>query len=882
MSPSELWRRLRYYADKETFDRELEEEMRTHVEMKVEEKLASGDRPDEARGAAEREFGSRLRLLETSRDTFRFAALDSFLLDLRQAARALRKRPALTLVGVVSLGLGIGATTAVFTLLNTALLRPLPIEAPERLVSLSKGAHQRMFPMFSYPNYEDFRDRTRARVFDGLVAYRFAPLSLAHDGVAERTWGYLVSGNYFQVLGVEPALGRTITPEDDKDPGEHPVAVLSYRAWQGRFGGALDVVGKSIVLNGRTYVLVGVAPPAFEGTEVIAAPDLFVPMAMQAAIDRGKSYLRDREADIVFVQGRLAGGVGIDEARQSLAAVALELRREFPDVNEDLEVSLTPSGLMAGNVRSGVLGFTALLMGVAAFALLLTSTNVANLLLARAIEKRHEIGMSLALGAGRARVVTRLLAESLLLSLGGGLLGIALASSLVRVSEIWKPPVDVPVSFALHLDYRVLGFALLVSIAAGLLSGVLPALKVSKTEPMSALRGESARSRRSVRSGLVVVQVAVSLVLLVGCGLMVRGLDRARRIDLGFDPDEAVEVSFDLGLQGYDTDRGRELENALLSRARALPGVLEAGLADYVPVDLHFGRARVFIEGAPVPARRTSAPIAMFSRVSPGYFRAMRTRMTNGRDFYDTDDKDSIPVAVVNEAFARRFFPGEDALGKRFSFGGAEEPKVEVVGVIQDGKYAGLNEPPQPFFSLPLRQSYSGMVTLVARGGADGGSLIPSIRAEIRALDPQLPTQSARPLARRMELPLLPARIAASFLGGFAVVALLLAAFGIYGVMSQVMAQRRREMGIRVALGASGSDIIELAMRVGMIPTIVGIGTGLVVAVLSTRFLTTLLFGLSPTDLPTFAFTIALLGGVAAASCFLPAWKASRVSPRLQ
>jgi predicted permease len=363
---------------------------------------------------------------------------------------------------------------------------------------------------------------------------------------------------------------------------------------------------------------------------------------------------------------------------------------------------------------------------------------------------------------------------------------------------------------------------------------------------------------------------------------MVRGLERARRIELGFDPENAVEVSFDLDLQNYDADRGRQLQRELLSRVRGLAGVRHAGVADSVPVDLHFGRARVFIEGAPVPPRRSSAPVAMLSRVSPGYFRAMSTRLVAGRDFEEADDETSVPVAIVNEAFARRFWPGTDPLGKRFSLGGPDEPDVEVVGVVQDGKYAGLNESPQPFFSVPIRQFYSGMVTLVVRGDRRAEELIPSIRAELRALDPALPTRVARPLARRLELPLLPARVAASLLAGFALVALLLAAFGIYGVMSQVMAQRRREMGIRMALGARGSDIVELAMTAGMIPTSIGLAAGFALAFLSTRFLTALLFGLSPTDPATFAATTALLAAVAALSCFLPAWRASRASPRLQ
>jgi predicted permease len=441
--------------------------MRLHVEMKREENVASGMSPEDARRAAEREFGRTSRLMEDSRESWSFALLDSLSQDVRLGLRALWMRPGFTAVALISLALGIGANTAVFTLVNEAFLRRLPVAAPEALVTLENDASHRMFPAFSYPNYEDFRDRSDA--FSGLIAYRFAPLSVSHDGVAERMWGYLVSGNYFEVLGIEPALGRLLSPEDDVLPGGHPVVVLSHRSWLSRFGGERGVLGKDLLVNGRSYTVVGVAAPGFDGTEVVVAPEVFIPIAMQAAIDRGRDWLDDRAAENIYVQGRLRPGVGLELAQASLDAVALELEREYPLVNEGKGVALSAAGLMSRRMRSGLLGFTGLLMGVVAFALLLACTNLANLLLARAAERRREIGMSLALGAGRLRLVRRLLTECVVLSLGGGVLGFLLALWLVRLVAAFRPPVDFPLAFDLEMDPRVLLFTFLVSLGAGVL-----------------------------------------------------------------------------------------------------------------------------------------------------------------------------------------------------------------------------------------------------------------------------------------------------------------------------------------------------------------------------------------------------------------------------
>jgi predicted permease len=377
----------------------------------------------------------------------------------------------------------------------------------------------------------------------------------------------------------------------------------------------------------------------------------------------------------------------------------------------------------------------------------------------------------------------------------------------------------------------------------------------------------------------VVFQVALSLVLLVGSGLMLRGLERAQAIDLGFDPDRAVEVSFDLELQGYEEARGRELQREILERLRALPGVRAAGIADVVPVDLHFSRTRLFVEGEPVPRRTNEAPITFVSRITPGYLSAMSARLVAGRDFTDADDEDSLPVALVSEALARRFWPEENPLGKRLSLSAPDAPRFEVVGVVGDGKYAGLNEQPQPFVYRPIRQSYSGTTTVIVRGDSDPGRLLPAIREEIRRIDPAIAVFAARSLAERLALPLFPARIAAALLGAFAVLSLSLAAIGIYGVMSQMVSRRRRELGIRVALGARREDVLKLAMAAGMAPTLLGVLLGAGTAMVLSRWMTSLLFGVSPKDPWTFAATAGLLVLVAALACFIPARGAAGAPP---
>jgi macrolide transport system ATP-binding/permease protein len=706
-------------------------------------------------------------------------------------------------------------------------------------------------------------------------------LSLSHDGVNERLWGYLVTGNYFETLGVKAALGRVISAGDDRAPGAHPVAVVSYKCWRQRFGADVGVIGKNVIVNSRGYTIIGVAQPGFYGTEVIVEAEMWFPMMMQAQIEVGSQWLDDREWRTVSPMGRLKPGVSVRQAQTALNSTASQLESEYPNVNEGMRVTLVNPGLFGGAMRGAIIGFAGLLMVVVGMALMLTCANLANLLLARASERRREIAVRLALGASRFRLLRQLLAESLLLATAGGVFGFLLAIWLAKLTATVKLPIDVPLATELHVDIRVFIFACLASLGAGLMFGLLPAWQATKTDLAPALKSDASYGsphRSRLRSGLIVLQVALSLALLIGGGLMLRALRQAQTINLGYDPQRAVEMSFDLRLQGYDSAQGREFQKRLLERVRALPGVESAGIANIIPVDLHISSQPVYIDGQE-PSRLANAPRALTSNVTPGYFKAMGTRLLRGRDFTEYDDDKAARVAIINETFARRFWPGEDALGKQFALGGAESPKMQVVGVAQDGKYTGLNESQSPFVYRPQWQYRVGATTVVVRAEADTQKTLALIRRELQQLDPNMPIASARTLVERLSAPLLPARIVASALGGFGLLALLLAAIGIYGVMSYAVSKRTHEIGVRMALGAQAKDVLKLVMGQGMALTLIGVAIGLLAALGLTRLMKSLLFGVSATDPLTYAGVAALLTLVALLACYIPARRATRVDP---
>ncbi len=805
--------------------------------------------------------------------------METLFKDIRYGIRGLLKHPGFTAIAVVTLALGIGANTAIFSLVNTALLRPLPIEHPEQVVEVYGTFHNGAdYTIQSYLNYKDYRDRNA--VFSGLVAYRFVPVSLSHESHSERVWGYLVSGNYFAVLGVKPILGRWFLPEEDQTPGSHPVVVLSFGCWQKRFAADQHVVGRSLTLNGRSYTVVGVASRGFYGTEIAYAPELFVPMMMAHEIEPGSGWLETRSSDNIFSLGRLKPGVSRAQAQSALESITLQLAQEYPGENEGRGVRLMTPGLFIPEIRDSVISFAAILMGVVGLVLLLACVNLANLLLARATERRKELAIRLAVGAGRGRIVRQLVTESVTLSLAGGLCGVLLAMWINGLVSSIKLPTDIALVFDLRIDWRVVVFAFAVSLATGVLFSLLPALQSSKPDLVPALKDDAAMAgfRRShLRNGLVVLQVVLSFVLLVCAGLVVRSLQVAQRTRPGFTTENAVALSFDVGLQGYDEAKGRSFQRLVVERAQAVAGVRSVALTSTVPLTLDYSYTSIYVEGQSTTGV-SNLPLAVPNFISPNYFQTMEIPL-RGRDFNERDSKEESRVAIVNETFARRFLPGRDAIGHRFNFKGPDQPFWEIIGVAADGKYNSLGEDPKAAFYRPLLRDYSTNATLVARTTGDPHGVLTALRREVQNLDPTLPLYNVETLTEHMDVPLFPVRMAATVLGSFGLLAIVLAAIGIYGVMSYVVAGRTREIGVRIALGAARWDVLRLIVGQGMALALIGLAIGLAVAFLAARLLAKLLYGVSPVDPLTFAGVWLLLALVAALACFIPARRATKVDP---
>ncbi|HZN07798.1 MAG TPA: ABC transporter permease [Pyrinomonadaceae bacterium] len=799
------------------------------------------------------------------------------------AARTLLKRPGFSLVAILTLALGIGANTAIFSLVNTVLLRSMPVEQPGEVVAMNMRRKDDSMSAMSYPNYRDFRDRNE--VLSGLLVYRFVPLSLSRSGANERIWGYEVSGNYFDVLGVKPIHGRTFLPEEDKTRLTHPVVVLSYDGWQRRFAGDPNVVGTDVLINNHQFRVIGIAPEGFKGTEQVYAPELWLPIAMMEWVEPGSNWVDQRADSNLFAVGRLKPGIDAIQAEASLNLLAQQLAKEYPDSNEGQSVKLGPPGFILPELRGAVVSFTWVMMAAVALVLLVTCTNLAGLLLARATDRRREIAIRLAMGANRFRLIRQLLTESLLLSLAGGAAGVLLAVWMVKFLLAFKPPIDFPLTLELGIDWRVLLFSLGVSLTAGVVFGLAPALQSTRPNLLHTLKDTAAQGgagRTRLRSVLVVAQIAISLVVLIAAGLVVRTLQRLQTMNPGFDPQNALTMSFDLALQGYDDARGQQFYRELPERVRALPGVKSAAIASYVPLSLEYNSRNIYVEGEAVE-RGANQPLSMNAAAGPRYFETMATPVLYGREFNEQDQAKSELVAIVNEPFVRRLMPAvktpAEAVGKRVSFGDASGPFMRVVGVVREGKYFNIAEDPRPFIWTPLTQDYRSHGALVVRATGSPDSLFGAVRGEVNRLDPNLPLFDVKTLTEHLRLALFPARVAAMVLGVFGFVALLLSAIGIYGITSYAVAQRTHEIGIRMALGAQVGDVLKLVLTHGLKLTMIGAAIGLVGAYLATRAITSVLYGVSATDPLTFGLVSVLLIGVALVACYVPARRAMKVDP---
>jgi predicted permease len=833
--------------------------------------------------------------------------VDTLLNDVRYAARMAWKSRVVTLVAVASLAAGIGANSAVFSLVNAILLRPRAVATPDRLVELYSGDRQQPYQTSSYPSYLDFRDNNG--VFSGLAAYGVAfQFKLLGPTDVEQVWGEVVSGNYFDVLGVRLELGRAFLAEEDRVPNRNPVVVISHSLWQRRFGADPGVLGRSITINNQPLTVIGVAAPQYTGMLRGLASEIWLPAMMLPAVDpvRGKVKLTSRGSKWVTLVGRLAPGVSLDRARARFDVLSRQMQAAHPDewTNEGeasarpIFVSVLPESetRVHPSARGAAFAFAVLLLVVVALVLLLACLNLASMLFARAVARRTEIAIRLALGADRSRIVRQLVTESVLLSLVAGLCGVVFAFWVIRLAFAFMPalPEGIRLGLDVPLDWRVVLYSMVVATATGVLLGLAPALHGTKAAVWTVLRDQSsgvtARHRTSrVRTWLVTAQVAFSLLLLIGAGLVVRSLDHVRPTRLGFQSANMLVAPVTLSETDYDRTRGHQLYEQLMERVAALPGTRKVSLVDAVPGGfMSRTRRSTEIEGY-TPQPNESLEIDA-SIASPHHFTNLGVPFVMGRDF-DERDRDGAPcVAIINEVFARRYFAGVSSpLGRHLAKveRTPAERKVlcQIVGVIRDDRWQSLQDEVRPFFAYALLQSDTRRVTLMAETAGNPAALTASVRQIIRTLDPRMPVADVQTLDAYFSVSLYPFRLLAIVIAACGVMALLLAAIGIYGIVAYSVAQRHREVGIRMALGALGRDILALVIRQGMVPVAYGIAAGLALGLVLARVMSSLpddaqvLFGVSATDPLTFGGVTAFLGLIALAACYVPARRAAKVDP---
>ncbi|HWO01615.1 MAG TPA: ABC transporter permease [Blastocatellia bacterium] len=810
--------------------------------------------------------------------------MENLFKDVRYGVRVLLKSPGFTIVAVLSLALGIGANTAVFSLVSSFLFAPLPVQDPGRLVAISTSDTKNPGPLpTSHLNYVDYREKND--VFSDVLAYSFTQVNYSGgSGESKQLFALVVSGNYFDVLGVKAGLGRTFIPDEDQTPDTHPVVVVSYAAWHRDFGGDPALVGKTISLNRTDFDVIGIAPKDFTGTDIGGGPDLWVPMMMHQKVQSVIPWYNQRRGLFLLMIGRLKPGVSVEQAQSSMSALGSQLEQEYRADNEGRNVKLVP--LLTARTDPGgdgeVLKISGSLMGVALIVLLIACANVTNLLLARATRRRREIAIRLAIGASRGRLIRQLMTESLVLSGIGGVAGFLFAYWSKGLLQAFLPFGGGPNDSAAGLDPRVLVFAIVVSAISGVLFGLAPALQASKPDLVPTLKGEitATGSTRGfvvlLRNSLVIGQVALSLFALITAGLFVRSLQMAQAVNPGFNTENVLLMAFDLGREGYSEAQGRNFHRQIVERLGALPGVQAITIARDRPFGGGFQRS-VFIEGQePAPGGR--GVLVQTNNIGLKFFEAMQIPMLKGRDFKELDSATSPKALIINEAMAERFWPDADPMGKRLKLFGDQDYR-EVVGVVRDTKYNSLTERRRPFMYIPMLQEYAGQFNLHIRTSSDPKTLVAAVRENVQSLDPGLTALNIQTLTERIDNSLGGERRQATTLGTFGVIALVLAAVGLYGVMAYTVAQRTREIGIRMALGAQRKHVLGLVLKRGLMLVSVGVVLGLGGAFALTRLLASLLFGVSALDPIAFAGTSALLIAVALLASYIPARRATKVDP---
>jgi predicted permease len=806
--------------------------------------------------------------------------------DLRYAFRMLIKSPGFTLIAVLALALGIGANTAIFSVFNGMLWRPLPVKDAQQLVAVATKSRSVDFPLnLSYPDFQDFRQLKT--VFSDLIVYTPSPVSLEAAGRPERAWVEMVSGNYFSVLGLEAVRGRTFAPDEGWVPGKDPLIVLGYKYWQHRFAGDASVIGRAVQVNGHAFTIIGVAPERYRGAYYFLEPDFYIPITTINLLDpTAADFLTKRDVQDLRVLGRLQPGVSPAQAMAAAEPIQRRLVAEFPDSHKDLsllvipELSARPEPGLGGFMSTAVIVFM-LLVGLV---LLIACANVANLILARANARRKEIATRTALGASPWRMMRQLLTESVLLALCGGVVGLVFARWAAMALMSIRIPTDLPLRlFDLRLDWRIFGFSFFAAAMTGIIAGLMPAIQASRTDLADTLkaggRSGASEGHHRFRDALVIAQVAVSLLLLACAGFFIRSLQNSAHVDMGFRVDHTLMLNVDLGLQGYTEERGQQFYKQVTDRVKALPGVRDAAVASYIPMGYDASIVNVFPDGKVVDDK-SKTETAFYDVVDSRYFRAAGVPVIQGREFTEADSAKSLKVAIVNDTFATRIWPGQDPVGKIFR---TEKtgPPIQVVGLTHTGKYLFLYETAQSYVYFPMAQKYSSGATFFVRSTDDPAKLTASVRDQISQVDANLPVFGITTMEDHVRYgkPLLPARLGAMLVGAFGLLGLILASVGVYGVISYSVSQRTQEIGIRTALGAQRSNVLAMVLRQGMTMALIGTGVGVVLAFLLFRGLRTVLYGVQSTDIATLVAVSAVLLTVAFIASYVPALRATKVDP---
>ena len=801
--------------------------------------------------------------------------MDALFQDVRYGIRMLAKSPGFTAVVVITLALGIGANSTIFSWINSTLLDPIPgIKDTSRLVSVMRGERsEHPTPPFSYPDYVDLRARTQS--FSGLLAYHDDYVSLTGTNKPERIYGGFISADYFNVLGIQPILGRGFEPQEEENPGGLPAVVISYSLWQTHFGADPSIIGKPIQINRTLGTIVGVAPAGFQGCKTGLRTDLWFPLVYW-----GDDF-RDRSDHWLQILGRLKPGVNRGQAERELNLQMQHIVEQFPDSHRGPnQITLDPLWRSPFGANVYMYKGLPMLLALAAVLLLLACANVANLLLVRSVARRREIALRLSMGAGRCRLVRQLLVESLLLALLGGGVAMLLTNwTAGSLAAFFPPAPNLPLAINGRTDSRVLAVTILVSILTALIFGTLPALRISSVAPITVLKEEAGSMSVGIHKSrlsraLVMAQISLSLLLLICAGLLARSLRNAQRSDPGFDPNHVLVASYELGPLGYSEAQGIAFHQQLLSKLSALPGVQSVTLADFSPLSFTIHTDYIHLDGyLPQPGESMEVSRGI---VGPNYFRTMHIPIIAGRDFTEQDTEKSQRIAIVNQALVDRYWPGQNAIGKRISI---DDQWFNVVGVVRSGKYRRLVYAPEPVFFQPLYQRYRGLVMIHARVAGDPRSYAAEVERTVHQLNADLPVFAVTTLKSSMQFGSVFERLAGTFASAFGFLALVLAAVGIYGVIAYTTRQRTHEIAIRMALGARRAEVLRLVLGQGLWLTLTGLGIGVVVSLALTRYLKSELYGIATSDVQTYAAVTFLLCLVSLIACYIPARRATKVDP---